>query len=204
MKRAERRRGGPATRAEADRRRVILYATFSLIGLVVIIAIAVAARAPKTASDAPTLAQIKVGQDAPAFSISTTAGLVKVPTGDGKPVVLEVFATWCPHCQRETSILNNLYSKYGSRVHIVAVSGSQYGMDENSPETQADVVKFSQRFKTHYPVAFDSERDVAGKYLQGGFPTIVSIDRAGKIVNVRDGEVSEATLVKDVESMLKG
>ena len=54
-------------------------------------------------------------------------GPFNLPKADHKPVLLEVFATWCPHCQHEVSVLNPLFHQYGDKVHFVAVSGSPYG-----------------------------------------------------------------------------
>jgi peroxiredoxin len=181
-----------------------VYVTVGLIVALVIVAVFLASRTPKTASEAPMYAPLKVGQDAPAFSAATTAGPLSVPVADHKPVLLEVFATWCPHCQREVATLNDIFARYGDRVHVAGVSGSPYGMDQSSPETQGDVFAFTQRFKVRYPIAFDGELSVAKKYLQGGYPTIVVIGRDGKVRSVRDGEVPEALLVKDVEAALKG
>jgi thiol-disulfide isomerase/thioredoxin len=203
MNRTERRRGSQAKKKPTDNRRFYVYGTLAVVAILVVAAIAFASRTPKTASDAPMFATLTVGQAAPAFDVSTTNGPFSVPTNDKKPVLLEVFATWCPHCQHEVTTLDKLFAKYGSAVHFVAVSGSPYAMDENHPASQGDVIAFVQRFKVQYPVAYDGELGVAKKYLQGGFPTIVLIDRAGKILSVRDGEISEKQLTGDIQKALQ-
>ena len=53
-----------------------------------------------------------------------------------------------------------------------------------------------------YPVAFDQNLDVAKKYLQGGYPTIVIIDKQDKIASVDDGEIDAATLTQRIKSVL--
>jgi thiol-disulfide isomerase/thioredoxin len=118
-------------------------------------------------------------------------------------VLLEVFATWCPHCQRETQVLNALSARYAGKVAIVAVSGSPYGIDGTSPESQADVNGFAQRFQLRYPVAFDPNMDVAQKYLQGGYPTLVLIDQSKTVRMIKDGEVSQADLAKAIDGVLR-
>jgi cytochrome c biogenesis protein CcmG/thiol:disulfide interchange protein DsbE len=202
--RAERRRGAVPTKAQADRRRMIVYTTLGVLALLAIVAVALASRTPKTASDAPIFAPLKVGQAAPAFSASTTAGPMSVPVSDHKPVVLEVFATWCPHCQHEVVALNKVLARYGNRIHLLGVSGSPYGMDGASPETQGDVFGFTQKFGVRYPVAYDGDLSVAKEYLQGGFPTVVVIGSDGKIRSVRDGEIPDSSLISDIDAALKG
>jgi thiol-disulfide isomerase/thioredoxin len=185
-----------------DRRKLILYGSIGLIAIIAIVAVGLASRVPQTASQAPTYAKLTVGQAAPPFSAATTAGPFDSTKTDGKPVLLEVFATWCPHCQNETTVLNRLYDKFGKRIDFVAVSGSPTAMDESSPETQEDVIAFRQRFSVQYPIAFDQNLDVAKKYLQGGYPTIVVIDKSGKVASVDDGEIDLATLTKRVDAVL--
>ena len=184
-------------------RRTILYATIAVVVLGAIVAVGLASRVPQSATTVNQKAKLTIGQDAPSFAVSTNAGpfdLANVKT----PVFLEVFATWCPHCQHEVKVLNGLYGQYGSRVHFVGVSGSEQGMDGTTAASQADVLAFVQKFGVRYPVAYDGDLTVAKKYLQGGFPTIVVIGSDNKIRAVRDGEISPKQLTGDLDSALKG
>ena len=183
------------------RNRMILYVSVAVVAIVLIVAVGFASRVPKTASNAPIQSTIKVGDAAPAFAVSTTSGPfdLKTTLAGGKAVFLEVFATWCPHCQRETPIIDGLYAKYGSRVAFVGVSGSPYAIDSQSPETQQDVIGFQQQFHVTYPIAYDPDLTVAKLYLQGGFPTIVVINKAGKVDYINSGELAQAELSKQLE-----
>ncbi len=205
MSRAERRRGpGQPSSKPTNHRATIVYVSLGVLAIIAIGAIAIASRTPNNAaSDAPMYAQLSVGQAAPAFSAATTSGPFNLPAADHKPVLLEVFATWCPHCQHEVSVLNPLFHQYGDKVHFVAVSGSPYSSDEKSPSSQEDVMNFVQKFKVAYPIAYDPDLTVAHKYLQGGYPTIVVIGRDGKIAAVRDGEISQQQIQQDLDKTLK-
>ncbi len=143
----------------------------------------VATRTPQ-----PVAVTIAVGKPAPEFTALTTHGPFDLQKAK-KPVFLEVFATWCPHCQRETSTINELYGAYKGTVDFVAVSGSETGMDGQSAETANDVLTFAGQFKVRYPIAYDGAKTVANLYLQGGFPTIVIISRAKRISYIGSGEV---------------
>ncbi|HTJ25617.1 MAG TPA: TlpA disulfide reductase family protein [Candidatus Limnocylindria bacterium] len=187
----------------ADRRKTILYATIAVVVVAIVVGIGLASRnaVPKAASEAPIQASIKVGQTAPAFSIQTNAGpfdLNSVST----PVLLEVFASWCPHCQRETQVLNSLATTYAGKLAIVAVTGSAQGMDGSSPESQADVNQFGATFQIRYPLAFDPDMKVAQQYLQGGYPTLVLINKSKKIAMIKDGEVTQSDLTKAINAVL--
>jgi hypothetical protein len=99
-------------------------------------------------------------------------------------------------------VLNDLAAKYAGRVALVAVSGSAQGMDGNSPESQADVNTFGAKYNVRYPIAFDPEMKVAGQYIQGGFPTLVIIDKNKKVTWTASGETAEADIVKALKQVL--
>lgn len=191
--------------ARADRRRIVILAAIALPALAIIVAIVIFNnRQVQNASVATALATISVGQRAPEFAVSTTSGLFDLAKAGGKPTLLEVFATWCPHCQRETAVLDRVHAKYGERVNVIAVSGAADNVDRTAPESQADVVAFADTYKATYPIAFDPNLDVAHKYLQGGFPTITLIGRDGNVAAIREGEVPEADFVKALDAALAG
>lgn len=184
--------------------------TVSLVTFLVVLAIVIGAiwylRRPQSssqqlqsASQAPIAALLTVGDTAPEFQVASTGGSFDLAKTK-KPVFLEVFATWCPHCQRETAVLNRLYPQFKDKVAFIAVSGSNTGMD-GLAATSNDVLQFAQRFGVKYPVAFDGTLAVANDYLQGGFPTIVIISSDKKIVYLTSGEIPEATLAAQLRSV---
>ncbi len=185
-------------------KKVYLYAA---IAIVVIAAIAIIAQlnkagsVPKAATDVTTPAALTVGQVAPEFVVSTTNGPFDLAKQTG-PTFLEVFATWCPHCQREVPVLNALSDKYKGKIAFVSVSGSSRAGDGNSPESQADVISFATQLHVTFPIAYDPDLAVAKKYLGHGFPAIVLIDKNKKIAKVLEGEVSQADLEKAIKAVL--
>jgi thiol-disulfide isomerase/thioredoxin len=199
------RRAPAAAKAPLLNTRTILYAVIALIVIAIVVWVGLASRnqvVPENATKAVGQSKLKVGDTAPEFSITTNAGpfdLAAVST----PVLLEVFAPWCPHCQRETSILNDLAKKYGGKLAIVAVSGDAVDYEHNQPESQSNVNAFAATYQTRYPIAFDQNLKVAGLYLHSGYPSIHLIDKNKKITFQREGEVSEADLVKAIDATLR-
>jgi thiol-disulfide isomerase/thioredoxin len=192
-------------RSQPDRRKPILYVTLGVIAVALVVTVAYLSRnpsaVPQSATETHAQSTIKVGDSAPPFAVSTTAGPFDLATAK-TPVMLEVFATWCPHCQRETKIIDHLYAKYGKKITIVAVSGSNVGADNTTPASQADVIAFAQKYSVAYPIAFDPDLKVANAYLQSGFPTIVLIKADKTISYVGDGEIAEATLENAIKAVL--
>jgi len=210
MSRVASKSAAAAQRAQ-QQRRILIFVSLAVIAIGIIVAIAFGSRVPQSASTAPVQTAIKVGDVAPEFAAATTAGPFDLAKNGGKPTLLEVFATWCPHCQRETAVLNRLYAQYGNKINLVAISGSPYGSDfegggaaGQTPETQADVVEFGTKFNVAYPIAFDPNLDVANKYLQGGFPTVVLIGADNKIDALRSGEIPLADLKAALDAEVAG
>jgi thiol-disulfide isomerase/thioredoxin len=192
-------------RPPVDRRKPILYITLGVIALALVVTVGILSRStslvPQSATESHAQSTLKVGDSAPPFSVSTTAGPFDLATAK-TPVLLEVFATWCPHCQHETKILNDIYAKYGKQITVVSVSGSNVAIDGNTPASQADVIAFAQKFSVAYPVAYDPDLKVANLYLQTGFPTVVMIKADKKVSYIGDGEIPAATLESAIKAAL--
>jgi thiol-disulfide isomerase/thioredoxin len=171
--------------------RVLVWISVIVIiaGVLIAIRYANSGGVQKSATQAPALGTAKVGEKAPEFQAATNQGFFDLAKTN-RPVFLEVFATWCPHCQRETAIIDKLYGKYKNRVDFVAVTGSSVGMDHQSPASEEDVLTFAQTFHAAYPLAFDGSLDVAKAYLQGGYPTLVVINRKKIVTYLSSGETS--------------
>ncbi len=158
----------------------------------------------QNASQAPTVGTAQMGRPAPEFRAATTNGLFDLATAN-KPVFLEVFATWCPHCQRETAVIDKLYGAYKSRVDFIAIPGSDTGMDGTSPSSQLDVLTFKDKLHVQYPIAaYDPTLSIANLYLQGGFPTIAVIGKDKKVSYLNSGEISFGELQREIDKVLKG
>lgn len=182
-----------------------------LLSIALVVAIAAAAVAwyalagshrLKSASQSPIVGKAQAGQPAPEFAVATTGGPFDLKSAD-RPVFLEVFATWCPHCQRETAVIDRLYQRYKGRVDFVGVSGSDTAMDGTTAASQLDVLNWAQKFNVQYPIAYDAGLAVANSYLQGGFPTLVVIDKNKNVSYVNSGEVSYGDLAAALDKALK-
>jgi cytochrome c biogenesis protein CcmG, thiol:disulfide interchange protein DsbE len=201
------RRSGAALKAKIPTkdplRRWIIYVSIALVVLGIIIAVAYSSRTNSRPIAFPTPVKLQVGQVAPEFSAATNQGPFDLAQAVGKPVFLEIFATWCPHCQRETKVLNGLYDAYKNQVAFVAVTGNMVGMDATTPASQEDMMNFAQRFKVRYPLAYDPDLAVANKYMQSGYPSLIVIGKDHKIAFLSSGESTAEALEKALDAVIK-
>ncbi len=117
-------------------------------------------------------------------------------TKSSKPYVLEFFAVWCPHCQREVAQLDKLQAADGDKVDVIAVPASPLGFDKTSMLQPGEIfMAFAQRYNVTFRIGFDGLFLLPYDYGVAGFPTIfvVSGDRKVAAVEVRGRSVHETT-----------
>jgi cytochrome c biogenesis protein CcmG/thiol:disulfide interchange protein DsbE len=185
-------------------RKTLTYITAAIVVIAVGLAIHFAnsgavSQASQTVN--PDATKITVGSTAPTFNITSNAGPFDL-AGVSTPVFLEVFATWCPHCQHEVPVVDALAKAYSGKVAFIGISGSPYGVDGSSPENQSDIDAWVQKLGVTYPVAFDADLKIANMYLQGGYPTIVMIDSHKVVRYVNSGEISPPELQTALNGIL--
>lgn len=119
------------------------------------------------------------------LALATLAGQpIGLDTLRGKPLVINLWATWCPPCRREMPMLVDVART--SPVPILLV---------NQGETPAQVRKFlADNRLPGDSIALDASQSVAAATRAGAFPTTVFIDADGRIVSVHAGEISRAAL----------
>lgn len=116
---------------------------------------------------------------------------------EGRVIVVNFWATWCPPCVRELPMLAEVERRLsGQGLSIVGVA-----------EDDADDVRaFLERYPTGYLqlIANPFAESISGRYgnVRRVLPFTVVIDRDGTKVWQRFGEVSEAQLLEVVEPLL--
>ena len=133
-----------------------------------------------SAKNVPTIRFVKNPQPVPAFTILSLDGQTISPAHlDGKVVLLNFWATWCPPCREEIPDLIELQDKYGGRLQIIGLS-----VDTGSQET---VKRFVQERKINYPVAIASPELEAKFGGVMGLPTSFLVDTEGRVVQKHVG-----------------
>lgn len=188
----------------------IVSGIVAVIAIVGIIAYAVlhanrAVPGSAVATDTPQLPPpMQAGAQAPGFELRSKIGTFSSSELAGTPYLLEIFATWCPHCQRMTKVLRAIRASVPqSRLAMVSVTGSPYAAnstpDNIVAENQADVESFESTFGVTWPSFYDPDLAVARKWGLDGFPTIYIVNAKGTIIYSTSGEVSEAELMNAIK-----
>jgi thiol-disulfide isomerase/thioredoxin len=120
------------------------------------------------------------------------AGLV------GKPLVLNIWGTWCGPCQAETRYLSTVYDEMRHRVRFLGVD-----TEESNPDSALAFAPHVQP-PMRYPSVIDNDKAVLlGLHGTIAVPSTVFVDATGKIVQrVYSPYRSAAALRADVKRYL--
>jgi peroxiredoxin len=122
------------------------------------------------------VSDVKVGQEAPLFTVHTIEGIqIDTAALKGKIVLLNFWATWCAPCRIEMPRLENeIWSKFkGSQFVMVAIARE---------ETDEQLVAFRKKSSYSFPMASDPKREVYSKFANAGVPRSYVIGVDGKVV----------------------
>jgi len=112
----------------------------------------------------------------------------------GKPVVVNLWATWCPPCVREMPVLLQA-QRDRADVHFVFL---------NQGESRAIVRAWLQRHDLALSnVLIDERRQASAVFRQQGYPTTLFFDAEGRLLSRRIGELSAATLAQRLEQIAR-
>lgn len=112
----------------------------------------------------------------------------------GKPTVINLWASWCPPCRREMPAFAKAQAA-NPDVNFVFL---------NQGEAPPDVAQFLQQ---HAPslrnVLLDQAGAASRKFSNRGLPATLFLDAQGRLVDLRVGELSTASLAQRLEAIRK-
>lgn len=124
-----------------------------------------------------------VGSKAPDFSLSILDGSdQRLSDLQGKPVLINFWATWCLPCKEEMPVLEKAYEKYGGKLVVLGI---------NSGETEAQIRSFLEEIEISFPVMLDETEAVSDLYFVRNFPITYFIDESGVIRAMHLGTLQE-------------
>ena len=139
------------------------------------------------------------GQAAPPLKAKEYLG-APMPKTEGHPVILFFWAHWCPDCKAEAPIIAELLDKYRDRGLLVIGPTRHYGYAEKGVDaTPAQELAHIEKIRQQYygmikDMAVPVSDEDALEYGMDATPTLVLVDRAGKVALFHPGQMTRAEL----------
>ncbi|MFQ3597515.1 MAG: TlpA disulfide reductase family protein [Chloroherpetonaceae bacterium] len=136
---------------------------------------------------------------APLFSIQTIDGkTLSLSDLNGKGVIVNFWATWCPPCRAEIPHMIELQKEYKDRFTFIGIAIN---------DQEEKVSAFVSQKGMNYPIAMDNGLSaIYGKLIQGGLesvPTSFVIDKNGKVIEVIVGMADKVRFERAIQSSLQ-
>jgi len=104
----------------------------------------------------------------------------------GKPVLLNVWASWCDPCRTEMPLLEKAHKR------MVAAGGTVLGVDVQDDRVKA--LEFLREKRITFPSLRDRDRSYVQRLGVSAYPESFLIDRAGRVVALSRGPVDQRWL----------
>lgn len=134
----------------------------------------------------------EVGEIAPDFEIDSFEGepiVLSELVGGGRPIVVNLMASWCAPCREEIPELS-AFADANPGVIVLGVAVE---------DVYADFRRFVTEVGPTYPVGFD-EGDMRESYPSFGLPATFFLDSEGRVVEIYNGILDREIL----EEMVAG
>lgn len=120
------------------------------------------------------------------------------PEFKGKPVIVDIFGTWCPNCHDEAPLLEQLYRKYQAQGLVIV--GLAYEYVDDTARNLRQIGIYRDKYGITFPLLLAGTTDPGQieKTLPqlvhfGAYPTTVFLDREGRVHAIHAGFAGPST-----------
>ena len=137
---------------------------------------------------------IKEGVAAPDFTGELMDGTsITLSELQGKPVIINFWATWCGPCVKEMPAFERLKDDFGDKIGIIAV---------NCGDDAETVKDFVEENGYTFPVVLDEEYSISMLYPTNSIPYTVVLDAEGKVTHISTGALDADTMYERYKEAL--
>ena len=136
-----------------------------------------------------------VGDPAPGFEgeLLEGGGTLGLADLEGKPAVLNFWASWCGPCKDEAPMLREAHRRYGDRIAFVGI---------DIKDARSDAIEFTERYRIDYPHVRDADLTIYDRFGLTGQPETFFLDENGVILEHVPGPLFRETLFQLLDSLI--
>ncbi|AQS55724.1 TlpA family protein disulfide reductase [Novibacillus thermophilus] len=137
------------------------------------------------------------GFAAPDFTLQSLSGeTVQLYENNGKPSLINFWASWCPPCKVEMPDLQEAYDTYGDQVNFLMV-------DLTFNDDLDEMTQYIESNSFTFPVLLDETGDTASQYQVVAIPSTYIVDKNGIIVSKVQGAMSREQIQDTMKRLTK-
>lgn len=144
-----------------------------------------------------------VNAQLPSFKLKTIEGKTidtQTLSNDGKPFIIDFFATWCKPCNRELSAISEVYDEWQKETGV-----KLYAVSIDKAQNANKVKPLINQHGWEYEVILDPNSEFRKSFGGEMIPFVVICDGDGKVVYKHNGytEGAEQELIEKVRELVK-
>ena len=144
---------------------------------------------------AETEAQVSPAPDFTVYDVDGNAH--KLSDFQGKPVILNFWASWCGPCKMEMPDLEKAWQEYGEQIQFMMVD-----LTDGSQETVEKASAYIEQQGYTFPVFYDTAMEGAYAYGVSGIPVTYFINAQGVCEGYFQGAMTAEVLQQGIELLL--
>ena len=144
-----------------------------------------------------------VNAQLPSFKLKTIEGKTidtQNLSNDGKPFIIDFFATWCKPCNRELNAISEVYDEWQKETGV-----KLYAVSIDKAQNANKVKPLVNQHGWEYEVILDPNSEFRKSFGGEMIPFVVICDGDGKVVYKHNGytEGAEQELIEKVRELVK-
>ena len=151
-----------------------------------------------TSSDKNNTALSLKGQQLPEFKMTSQEGkLIAISELYDKPMLVVEWASWCPHCQKQLPIVQQMYEKYGDQIHFVLLN-----MNEPGKETKETADQYIKEKGYTFPYYYDEDQSAADLLQVQTIPSMYLVTKQQQVKNVLVNHTTAENFSTELQELL--
>lgn len=151
-----------------------------------------------TSSDKNNTALSLKGQQLPEFKMTSQDGkLIAISELYDKPMLVVEWASWCPHCQKQLPIVQQMYEKYGDQIHFVLLN-----MNEPGKETKETADQYIKEKGYTFPYYYDEDQSAADLLQVQTIPSMYLVTKQQQVKNVLVNHTTAENFSTELQELL--
>lgn len=116
----------------------------------------------------------------------------------GQPIVVNVWATWCPPCRAELPYFDAAAKQYEGQIRFMMID-----LTDGETDTVASATAFAREENSYsFPLYFDSDFSAVKAYQINAIPVTLFIRADGSLLHQQIGAMDEATFASYILQLL--